>query len=138
MSRRNWILLATFCATAATVFAGGFFLEVHGKDNGLTVEALGCQDYSQAKVTGRAEGIVNGKRQSVALELTATGKAGAYAVRRQWPAEGKWVLIFNGTSGGRVTHTIVELAPDGKLRPRMLMRPATNAEVEAALLNSGA
>jgi hypothetical protein len=137
MFRRSSILIAGLAA-AATVWAGGFFLTVRSRDNGLLVEAQGCRDYSQAKVTGRAEGIVNGKRQSVTLELSAGGKPGAYTVRKQWPAEGKWVLVFRGASGSLVTHTIVEFRPGGRLEPRMYMRPVTDAEVEAALANSGA
>jgi hypothetical protein len=137
MFRKSWIPIGGLAA-AATVYAGGFFLVVHSQDSGIVIEAQGCQDYSQAKVTGRAEGIVNGKRQSIVLDLTAAGKPGAYAAHKQWPAEGKWVLVFSGTSGARVTQTIVELLPNGKIAPHMVMRPVTTAEIEAALNNSGA
>ncbi len=137
MFLRSWIPIAGLAA-AATVYAGGFFLAVHNQDNGIVVEAQGCRDYSQAKVTGRAEGIIDGKRQSVALKLTPGSKPGAYAVRKQWPAEGKWVLVFTGTSGSLVTHTIVKVRPDGQIEPRMYMRPVTDAEIEAALAIPGA
>lgn len=43
-------------------------------------------------LVGTAEGIVNGQRQSVALRLDATSQPGVFAVRRQWPAEGAWML----------------------------------------------
>lgn len=43
-------------------------------------------------LTGTAEGIVNGQRQSVALHLDATSEPGVFAVRRQWPTEGAWML----------------------------------------------
>jgi hypothetical protein len=137
--RRSWILGAAMCATVAAVFAGGFFLTVHGpgdiKDAVLTVQAEGCQDYSQASITGRAEGIVDGKRQSVAVDLTPTSKPGVYAVRKQWPAEGKWVLVLSGTAGDRHTHTIVQLAPDGRVSKtvRLAMGPVSPADVDAAL-----
>jgi hypothetical protein len=150
MLRRSWVLVAAWCAAAAVASAGAFLLTIHapgpGADAGtvLTVRAEGCQDYSHANVTGRAEGLVQGRRQSVALKLVPAGTPGTYAVRRQWPAEGKWVLVFQGTAGGRQTHTIVELGPDGRLKPasapskgiRMTMRPVSDAEL-MAILTSG-
>lgn len=47
---------------------------------------------SARDLTGTAEGIVNGQRQSVALRLDATSQPGVFAVRRQWPTEGSWML----------------------------------------------
>jgi len=117
----------------ALAWGGGFYLVVQSKDAGLTVEAQGCQDYSHARITGQAEGIVNGKRQSISLELTPTEKPGTYTVRKQWPAEGKWVLVFSGASGERHTYTLVDPAAAGQWRPRMTMRPVTAEEIEAAL-----
>lgn len=43
-------------------------------------------------LVGSAEGIVNGQRQSVALRFDPTSQPGVFAVRRQWPAQGAWVL----------------------------------------------
>lgn len=43
-------------------------------------------------LTGTAEGIVNGQRQSVVLRLDPTSQPGVFAVRRQWPTEGSWML----------------------------------------------
>jgi len=127
LRRFVWMLMPL-----ALAWGGGFYLVVQNKDAGLTVEAQGCQDYSHARITGQAEGIVNGERQSMSLELTPTEKPGTYAVRRQWPAEGKWVLIFSGMSGERHTYTLVDPAA-GERNPRMTMRPVTAEEIEAAL-----
>lgn len=135
LRRFAWILMPV-----AFVWAGGFFLTIHGpatagpaRDAVLTVEAQGCQDYSHARITGQAEGIVRGQRQSISLQLTPIGKPGNYAVRRQWPSDGKWVLVFSGTSGELHTHTIVEFGSDGQLRPHPAMRPFSQEEIEAAL-----
>lgn len=122
-----WMLLPL-----ALAWGGGFFLVVQNKPSGLTVQAEGCHDYTHARITAQAEGIVNGKRQSITLELTAAGKPGLYTVRKQWPAEGKWVLVFNGTSGGLNTHTLVDLTAS-QWRPRMTMHPVAAEEIEAAL-----
>jgi len=142
---RNWKIVAALGAMAVTAYAGGFFLTIHApgetKDAVLVVEAQGCGDYSQAKITGVAEGLVHGQRQSIPVELTPTAKPGLYAVRQQWPANGKWVLVLSGTTGDRHTHTIVELGPDGRMLPdsapskgiRMAMHPVTAAEIQEAL-----
>lgn len=63
-------------------------------------------------VSGTAEGLVDGKRQSVPLEFTPTGKRGVYALRQQWPASGHWMLAVR-VADGRFANLIVELGPNG-------------------------
>ena len=128
LRRFVWMLMPL-----ALAWGGGFFLVVQNKDAGLTVEAQGCQDYSHARITGQAEGIVNGKRQSMSLELTPAGKPGTYSVRKQWPAEGKWVLLFSATSGDLHTYTLVDLAAGSQRQLRMTTHPMSAEEIEAAL-----
>lgn len=127
LRRFAWMLMPL-----ALAWGGGFFLVVQNKGRVMTVAAQGCQDYSHARITGQAEGVVNGKRQSVPLELTPGEKPGTYTVKKQWPAEGKWVLVFNGISGERKTHTVVALA-DGQWNPHMTMQPVAAEEIDAAL-----
>lgn len=43
-------------------------------------------------LAGSAEGIVNGQRQTVMLRFDATSEPGVFALRRQWPSEGAWLL----------------------------------------------
>src|SRR5438105_10626252 len=43
-------------------------------------------------ISGTAEGLVDGSRRSIALRFDATGRPGVFAVRRQWPSDGKWLL----------------------------------------------
>jgi hypothetical protein len=43
-------------------------------------------------VSGTAEGIVNGSRRSITLRFDSTGRPGVFAVRRQWPSDGAWLL----------------------------------------------
>ena len=47
---------------------------------------------SVADLTGSAEGLVDGKRQSVALRFEPTSQPNMYVVRRQWPVTGSWVV----------------------------------------------
>lgn len=59
----------------------------------LLVHATFREGASQlSDVSGTAEGIVNGKRRSVALRFDNTDRPNVYALRPQWPAEGRWVL----------------------------------------------
>src|SRR5512143_2492467 len=85
-------------ASTANVFAGGFQLAVEApgassttmKDAVLIVRTFGCHQPENANVSITAEGVVNGQRRSVPVELKADAK-GVYAIRQQWPADGKWV-----------------------------------------------
>jgi hypothetical protein len=43
-------------------------------------------------LSGTAEGLVAGARRSVPLRFEATSKPDVYALRRQWPGEGAWLL----------------------------------------------
>ena len=45
-----------------------------------------------ADLQGSAEGIVNGVRQSIPLRFTETGRLNTFALRRQWPTEGTWLV----------------------------------------------
>jgi len=43
-------------------------------------------------LSGTAEGIVDGSRRSITLRFDTTGRPGVFAVRRQWPTDGTWLL----------------------------------------------
>jgi opacity protein-like surface antigen len=43
-------------------------------------------------LSGTAEGIVNGARRSITLRFDTTGRPSVFALRRQWPTEGTWLL----------------------------------------------
>jgi hypothetical protein len=51
-------------------------------------------------ITGTAEGLVNGKRQSVRLDIKRLPQAGMYAVRWQKPAQGEWALVISTARDG--------------------------------------
>jgi len=61
-------------------------------------------------MSGTAEGIVSGERRSVALHFDATSQPGVFALRRQWPATGDWLLRI--TLAGSTT-AIVSLGRTG-------------------------
>jgi hypothetical protein len=64
-------------------------------------------DAADYPVTGTAEGLVNGTRQTVALTLTPTGTPGQYAVSYQPRAEGTWMLFLRVGGGEHGSATLV-------------------------------
>lgn len=113
-------LFALFVAT--TALAGGppsFSFQAPGGRTGsspsspvLVVHAFSCHAPTDATVRASAEGMVNGKRQTIPLEMTSTGAMGVYTVARQWPAHGSWVLVFSIDRGGQTT-ALVKLDAQG-------------------------
>ena len=52
-------------------------------------------------LTGTAQGLVNGVRRTVPIRIDTTPIAGTFAVRKQWPSEGSWlvqVTLYNTTA----------------------------------------
>lgn len=134
-------------ALSAQLWAGGFHLitgrpavnkDAQAMNAALTVTAMGCRNPEKAAVTATAIGIVNGEKRTIALKLKPLPQPGAYAVTRQWPAGGRWVLQFVATDEDRVTSTLIVSNPDGIDFPgaKLAMRQPNAAEVEA-LLNDG-
>ena len=124
MSRFLVGTLFLVCAATAAL-AGGFWVTFYSPgapaargipDTALVVAAEGCHNPADAKLEGTAEGMVDGKRQSVTLKFTPTSKPGVYAVKKQWPAEGNWVVSVSGTYLGRTMTKRVELLPGGEMR----------------------
>ena len=95
-----------FAALAASVLhAGGFFItlgnpsahpETKTTNAVLIARLTGCHEPEKATLTGTAEGIVHGKRQSIPLSLVALSAPGTYAVLQQWPEEGDWIVRLEG------------------------------------------
>jgi hypothetical protein len=56
-------------------------------------------------ISGTAEGLVNGKRQSVRLDIRRLPQAGMYAVRWQKPAQGEWALVISTARDGHFMAT---------------------------------
>ena len=113
----------------------GAFLLVHAFHHGTPMNF---------PVTGRAEGIVDGKRRTVPLRLERTSRSGVYAVRNQWGTAGVWTLVLTVTQGpGDGATALVDIAGDGTVaavrvptarhREGEFPRAVTAAEVEAGL-----
>lgn len=99
-------------------------------------------------VSGTAEGIVEGRRRSITLTFEPTSIAGVFALKKQWPDEGAWVLrlaVTQGTGEGNTAGALVTLDADGRVArvdvptrqvagySIVAPRAVSDAEVEAAL-----
>jgi len=104
----------------------------------LVVRPRVCDNPAAVQITGTAEGLVNGVRQSLPLELVAVNPGeGVYAVQRQWPDNGQWVLQLNGScpSPKASASTLVPMKKSTFIRERteVLREPATRQHVESTL-----
>ena len=82
----------------------GAFLVVHTFHHGQIV-ASGVQ--------GTAEGIVAGARRSIPLAFDTTSRRGSYALRKQWPADGVWMLVINTGGQANGVTALVDIGPQG-------------------------
>jgi hypothetical protein len=142
--QRLWLAAIVGLAGAHGALAGGFFLTIgspvaanvpHVKSAVLVVRPDGCHEPAKAQITGTAEGIVNGVRRSVPLKLAPLPTPGVYAVFREWPAEGAWVVNLTGKYLGATTSAIVPIGPKGFMREssKFVQRSASEDEIQASL-----
>jgi hypothetical protein len=94
-------------------------------------------------LSGTAEGLVNGARRSIALRFDVTGQPNVYALRRQWPTEGSWLLRINL----RTTSALVMLDHEGNVASvrvptrvasdgMALPRDVTSREIDSTLASA--
>ncbi len=142
-SLKTFFAAAIPIALATTGFAGGFFIVLGNPDASaearavnavLTVKAAGCHQPEKAVVSATAIGLVNGRREAIALKLVQLPEPGMYAVTRQWPSDGKWVLQFVGTDQDRTTTTLVAAGPGGVERQTAKSAPGQPNPAEIAAL----
>ncbi len=123
------------------LLGGGFWLELGSpsassdpKARGALVVArfIGCHEPEKAFLKATAEGVVQGRRQTIVLSPVALSTPGVYAISRTWPAEGKWVLRLEGrypvVSG--ITSTLVKVTGDSFDRKGAIMKPGV-ADLDA-------
>lgn len=70
----------------------------------------------QLQVRATAEGLVDGQRVSLPLDLVAASATGLYALRGVLPDDGTWVLVVRGGAEGSQVTAMVDVGPDGTLR----------------------
>jgi nitrogen fixation protein FixH len=103
----------------------------------VMARALACDDETSVQMTGTAEGVVNGQRQSLKLELMPMATPGVFAVRKQW-SDGTWIVNLTATCPGRkaTAGALVALDQNSALlrnKTKLLERAATEREVTSLL-----
>jgi hypothetical protein len=125
LGRSLRLSIVTILALAPAALAGGFQLSVETPDATiaaqqkkavLVVRTFGCHTPADASITAKADGLVNGKRQSLDLELRPVG-TGVYTIEKQWGSEGAWVVTVSGAYNGMTSSLLVELGANGSVRP---------------------
>ena len=97
----------------------------------------GCSDLSAVQMTGTAEGLVGGVRQSIPLKLVDLAD-GIRVVTYHWTTDGTWIVVLNATCiNPRETAAAIVRVPgfgtftrDGM---QLLDHAATPKEIDAAL-----
>lgn len=108
----------------------GSLLLVHTFHHGIPVDL---------PLTAKAEGLVDGKRRSVALTPTKSAQTGTYGVRNQWGDKGLWTLLITASEHGGSIQAVVEVGADGQVgrvtvpRSGQGTRLLTDAEVDRGL-----
>jgi hypothetical protein len=138
---------AAACAAALLALpalAGGFYLtlgnpeaspEAQAMKAVVTVLPTGCHNPEKAKISATAIGMVDGQRRSMAVELKPLPRPGFYAITRQWPSDGKWLLQVVAVDEDRVTSVLIPVSAAGADRrnARYIPRAPQEGELSAAL-----
>ena len=137
-------LLIAVAAMAGQLWAGGFFLQLGNPEANteakkanavLVIQATGCHDPATATLTATAVGVVNGKRQSIPLQVTKLSRPGEFALTQQWPKDGKWVIELVGRNGEQFTNTLVAAGSNGldRLHAKYDMKAFSKRDLESML-----
>ncbi len=103
---------------ATQVWAGGqqVVAQVSADGQSIVVRTYRCGTPASLSLRGTAFGLVNGERRTLALEARPGGEPGVFNVARQWPAEGRWALVFGVSNGKGEVRSLVVLEPGSPLR----------------------
>jgi hypothetical protein len=101
----------------------------------LTIKAAGCNNPETTEVTATAIGTEAGREKRIPLKVIRLSEPGAFALTRQWPRNGNWVIELVGREGQRFTNTLVPVGPGGldRYNAKSDFRPFTAADVRAML-----
>jgi hypothetical protein len=113
---------ALLVTLAPAALAGGAHVKVSGpaKDGTYRVHTYACANPAALKVAAWAEGLVDGKRQTVPVSLRKTREKGVYQLARTWPERGTWVLRME-VGDGRLPVTVAAIGADGAVQANRLI-----------------
>ena len=82
----------------------------------MTVRTYHHGELTAFDISGTAEGLVSGRRQSSKLDIRRLPQAGAYAVRWQKPADGSWALVISTMrDGNHMASVLVDVDARGRV-----------------------
>jgi len=93
-------------------------------------------------VSGRAEGIIDGKRRTVPFTLSRSGQTGTYVVRPEWGEKGIWTVLVTAmpeAKNGWSIQAVVDVGVGGEIdkvtvpRAGHMPRLLTDSDVERGL-----
>jgi hypothetical protein len=140
------LLAAGFLAVFA--FAGALTLQIDdmksvpdAKASGAVIAAhiTACNSPEKTVVTAKAEGILDGRRQSIPLHVIRLAEPGAFAVKREWPNGGRWTVTMIATNPeyrNYATSVVVPIRQDGdadRAAAKVFYHAPTAAEVNSVL-----
>ena len=129
-------LAAEFSLEIGSPVAAGDF---RAKAAVFAVRSKGCAEPASLKLSGAAEGLVDGERRTVPLvRIVSMPAPGVFAVVREWPLEGSWVISLVGECGQAKAGALVPVGEKTFLREssKFFPRAATSEEIEVALKES--
>ena len=88
------------------------------KTPALFVNTFECGRAHDFKLQATAEGLVAGKRSTIPLVVEKAGREGRFAITRQWPLDGQWVVIVTTQAWDHTANLVVHLAKDGGFVPK--------------------
>jgi hypothetical protein len=145
------VTAATKSTTPRAAMFGGPWISIETPVNPYVASTTGAlfvvhtyihQNPADLPVSGRAEGLVDGKRRSVPLTLARSTQTGTYLVRPEWGTKGIWTVLVTAmpeARNGWSIQAVVNVGADGEIEkvsipraghtPRLL----TDADVERGL-----
>jgi len=112
------LLALSICA--APLFAGALLVQIGdpaanpeavAKHAVVVARITACRSPEKTTLTATAEGSVNGERRSIPLKVSALSTAGTFAIVREWPDEGNWVVKLVATNPDYKNYAISVLVP---------------------------
>ena len=152
LRRCAFVAAASFALVAAAPSFGPPWISIETPPNPydpvargafLVVHTFHHREAVASGVRGTAEGIVSGARRSIPLAFDTTSTRGSYALRKQWPGDGTWMLVINTGGQADGVTALVDIGPQGDVaRVQVptykrdgwdLPRQVTARDVDAAL-----
>lgn len=110
-------LLVVAAAPAALAGGGKPYVQVWGphEDGLYAVHTYLCENPGALRVTAWAEGLVDGKRQTLPIKLEKMKEKGVYKFARSWPEQGSWAIRMKVENGDHSPVTIAATDASGKV-----------------------